>query len=236
MEAQLLNVLILSKSSLQNRQFLNRKQAAKVRSGLQSLTKVLFQPVIRSGFYKDRQIRTLPVQISDTILCTVYLHVALKEVSFFPCQKHVDNAHWIKYWRIRLKLPPQSLVNVLRNKSRILIGYDIFCRLIRISWTGFVFLRSRGESMGSGQGKFWMWIHVQLNTMNEINDFVFKGFFKSVFGAEFRPHSQCKNDQYFPKKWLKIPNLKLLSESELICSNTCSRLVSLCIDKFCSVL
>ena len=48
------------------------------------------------------------------------------------------------------------------------------------------------------------------------------------FWAEFRPHSQCKNDQYFPQKWLKIPNLKFLSELNLSSSNTCSRLVSLC--------
>ena len=53
------------------------------------------------------------------------------------------------------------------------------------------------------------------------------GIFQVCFGAEFRPHSLCENDQYFPKKWLKIPNLKFLSESEPSSSNTCSRLASL---------
>ena len=32
-----------------------------------------------------------------------------------------------------------------------------------------------------------------------------QGFFKSIFGAEFRPHSQCKNDQYFPPNGWKFP-------------------------------
>ena len=54
------------------------------------------------------------------------------------------------------------------------------------------------------------------------------GYFKSVLGTEFRPHSQYKNDQYLPKKWLKIPSLEFPSESEPSSSNTCSRLVSLC--------
>ena len=72
------------------------------------------------------EIRTLPVQTSDTLFCTVYL--ALMEVSVFPCQKHVNSAHWIIYIFVGesdcLKLLP--LVNVLRNKSRLLIGYKIF--------------------------------------------------------------------------------------------------------------
>ena len=36
-----------------------------------------------------------------------------------------------------------------------------------------------------------------------------KGFFKSVFGAKFRPLSQCKNSHYFPRIWSNIPNLEL---------------------------
>ena len=55
----------------------------------QSLTKVPVQPVrILKG---PTEIRTLPVQMSDTLFCTVYL--AWKEVSFFPCQKRVKYAH-----------------------------------------------------------------------------------------------------------------------------------------------
>ena len=85
-------------------------------------------------------IRTLPVQMSDTLFCTVYL--ALQKVSFLSCQKYVDNAHWIKYIFVGesdcLKEQDKSsvlpLVYALRNKSRnwILIGY-YFCRPIRIS-------------------------------------------------------------------------------------------------------
>ena len=35
-----------------------------------------------------------------------------------------------------------------------------------------------------------------------------QGFFKAVFGAEFRPHSKWKKGLYFPKKWMIFPNLK----------------------------
>ena len=40
------------------------------------------------------EIRTLPVQMSNTLFCTVYL--ALKEASFLPCQKRVEWAGAIK--------------------------------------------------------------------------------------------------------------------------------------------
>ena len=55
-----------------------------------------------------------------------------------------------------------------------------------------------------------------------------RDFSSPFFGPNFGPIPICKNDQYFPPKWLKIPNLKFLSESEPSNSNTCSRLVSLC--------
>ena len=71
-------------------------------------------------------------------------------------------------------------------------------------------------------------INYNLNVWHVVNffhilSFVMSGIFQVHFGAEFWPHSQCKNDQYFPQKWLKIPNLKFLSESEPSSSNTCFR-------------
>ena len=71
-------------------------------------------------------------------------------------------------------------------------------------------------------------INYNLNLWHVVNffhilSFVMSGIFQVRFGAEFWPHSHCKNDQYFPPKWLKIPNLKFLSESEPNSSNSCSR-------------
>ena len=77
--------------------------------------------------------------------------------------------------------------------------------------------------------KKFLTMHVTVNFLEETKySTSIQGFFKCVFGAEFRPHSQCKNNQYFLKIWLKIPKLKFLSESEPSSANTCSRLVSLC--------
>ena len=68
--------------------------------------------------------------------------------------------------------------------------------------------------------RIYMLSHLKLRTIS-FTTVITQGFFQVRFGG------QCKTDQYFPKKCLKIPNLKFLSESEPSSSNTCSRFVSL---------
>ena len=43
-----------------------------------------------------------------------------------------------------------------------------------------------------------------------------RDFSSSFFGAEFLPHSQCKNDQYFPRKLVENSQTEISSRNQAV--------------------